>query len=62
MTVFDLGSESSKWKVGKQLHFRPKYMAVARLMHNRYVVKRIVQGSSWGHPDENRAPGIQKEA
>jgi predicted amino acid racemase len=61
MTVFDLGSGSTKWKVGKQLHFRPKYMAVARLMHNRYVVKRIIQGSSWVRPDKDRAKGIQKE-
>lgn len=44
MTVYDLGKEQKKWKVGKQLHFRPDYMAVARLMNNRYVTKRIVRG------------------
>jgi predicted amino acid racemase len=55
MTVFDLGQERSKWKVGKQLHFRPKYMAVARLMNNRYVVKRVVQGSSWHESDRDHS-------
>jgi predicted amino acid racemase len=50
VTVYDLGQDKRKWKVGKQLHFRPNYMAVARLMNNRYVTKRIVPGAS----DHNR--------
>ncbi|MGD8627512.1 MAG: alanine racemase [bacterium] len=61
MTVFDLGSERSKLKVGKQVHFRPKYMAVARLMNNRYVTKRVVRGSSSSGLDRESRRGIKKE-
>jgi hypothetical protein len=52
MTVYDLGERKGKWKVGMQLHFSPNYMAVARLMNNRYVTKRLVQ----------RTPGSREEA
>jgi predicted amino acid racemase len=42
MTVYDLGPRRGKWRVGGLLHFRPNYMAIARLMNNRYVTKRVV--------------------
>jgi predicted amino acid racemase len=42
MTVYDLGTERGKWRVGGKLHFRPNYMAVARLMNNRYVTKHVI--------------------
>lgn len=42
MTVYDLGARKGKWKVGGLLHFRPNYMAVARLMNNRYVDKKVI--------------------
>ena len=41
MTVYDLGREKGKFSVGKQLHFKPNYMAVARLMNTKYVTKDI---------------------
>jgi len=41
MTVYDLGVFRGKWRVGGKLHFRPNYMAVARLMNNRYVTKKV---------------------
>lgn len=45
MTVYSLGKDKRKWKVGKQMQFSPNYMAVARLMNNRYVEKKVVQSS-----------------
>jgi predicted amino acid racemase len=42
MTVYDLGAKRGKWRVGGALHFQPNYMAVARLMNNRYVTKRVI--------------------
>jgi len=42
MTVYDLGADRGKWRVGGRLHFRPNYMAVARLMNNRYVTKHVI--------------------
>jgi predicted amino acid racemase len=41
MTVYDLGDTRGRWRVGGKLHFRPNYMAVARLMNNRYVTKKV---------------------
>ncbi|MGD9140113.1 MAG: alanine racemase [bacterium] len=43
MTVYSLGKDKRKWKVGKQMQFSPNYMAVARLMNNRYVEKKVVR-------------------
>lgn len=41
MTVYDIGEKKGKFSVGKQLHFKPNYMAVARLMNTKYVTKEI---------------------
>jgi hypothetical protein len=42
MTVYDLGVKRGNWRVGGLLHFQPNYMAVARLMNNRYVTKKVI--------------------
>lgn len=42
MTVYDLGPKSSKYKVGDKIHFRPNYMAVARLTNSKYMSKVVV--------------------
>lgn len=42
MTVYDLGIENGKYKVGGKLDFFPNYMAVARLMNSRYVTKKVM--------------------
>ena len=42
MTVYDTGDKKGKFSVGKQLHFKPNYMAVARLMNTKYVTKEIL--------------------
>jgi predicted amino acid racemase len=42
MTVYDLGPKMGNWRVGGKLHFQPNYMAVARLMNNRYVTKNVI--------------------
>jgi predicted amino acid racemase len=41
MTVYDIGEKKGKFSVGRQLHFKPNYMAVARLMNTKYVTKEI---------------------
>ncbi len=41
MTVYDIGDKKGKFSVGKQIHFKPNYMAVARLMNTKYVTKEI---------------------
>ena len=42
MTVFDLGEENSKYKVGSQLNFIPNYTAAASLMNSRYITKNVI--------------------
>jgi predicted amino acid racemase len=42
MTVYDTGEKKGKFSVGKQIHFKPNYMAVARLMNTKYVTKEIL--------------------
>lgn len=42
MTVYDLGSEKGKYKVGGQIHFMPNYTSIARLMNSRYMAKKII--------------------
>lgn len=41
MTVYDLGVKSNKYKVGNQLHFRPNYMAIARLTNSKYMSRTV---------------------
>lgn len=41
MTVYDIGNEKGKYKVGGQIHFMPNYTSIARLMNSRYIVKKI---------------------
>ena len=41
MTVYDIGGKKGKFSVGKQVHFKPNYMAIARLMNTKYVTKEI---------------------
>ncbi|MBU1099302.1 MAG: alanine racemase [Bacteroidetes bacterium] len=41
MTVFDLGNNRNGYKVGDLLHFKPNYMATARLMNSKYITKTI---------------------
>jgi len=42
MSVYDLGKDRNSLSVGKTLHFHPNYMAVARLMHSRYIAKDFI--------------------
>jgi ornithine racemase len=42
MTVYDLGQKSGNYHVGDKLHFRPNYMAVARLTNSKYMKKKII--------------------
>ncbi len=42
MTVYDLGKEKRKYKVGDCIQFSPNYMAVARLMNSKYISKKII--------------------
>ena len=41
MTVYDLGNDKSKYKVGGQIHFMPNYTSIARLMNSHYITKKI---------------------
>jgi predicted amino acid racemase len=41
MTVYDLGSSKSGFKVGEQIKFSPNYMAVARLLNSKYITKLV---------------------
>ena len=41
MTVYDLGYKPNNIKVGSRIHFKPNYMAVARLMNSKYVTKIV---------------------
>lgn len=45
MTVYDITRSEQHYRVGDELLFRPNYMAVARLMHSKYVTKQIVSKS-----------------
>lgn len=45
MTVYDLGQKSGRYKVGDKIHFRPNYMAVARLTNSRYMTKEVTHSS-----------------
>ncbi|MBZ0200413.1 MAG: alanine racemase [Ignavibacteriaceae bacterium] len=42
MTVYDVGDSSLPYSTNNQLHFRPSYMGVARLMNSRYITKHLV--------------------
>ena len=42
MTVYDLGINKGKYKVGSQVSFRPNYTSIARLMNSRYMAKKII--------------------
>lgn len=43
MTVYDITRSNEHYRVGNELLFKPNYMAVARLMHSKYISKRIVR-------------------
>ena len=42
MTVYDLGNNLNGNKMGGQIHFRPNYTSIARLMNSRYMSKKII--------------------
>ncbi len=42
MTVYDVGNNESKYKMGGQIQFRPNYTSIARLMNSRYMSKKII--------------------
>jgi len=47
MTVYSLGSNlrragRRRYRVGGSVHFKPNYMGAARLMHSKYIEKRVV--------------------
>jgi len=47
MTVYTLGSNLDRagrrlYRVGGSVHFKPDYMGAARLMHSKYIEKRVV--------------------
>jgi predicted amino acid racemase len=47
MTVYDLGENrdragKSRYRVGSRIHFKPNYIAVARLMNSKYIDKVII--------------------
>lgn len=46
MTVYDVKDKKThsgkQYRVGSRLGFKPSYMAVARLMNSRFIVKRVV--------------------
>jgi ornithine racemase len=42
MTVYDIGKFKKTMTVGTKVHFKPSYMAVARLMHSRYISKKVI--------------------
>lgn len=37
MTVYDVTNSDKRYRVGNELRFKPNYMAVARLMHSKYI-------------------------
>ena len=41
MTVYDLGTDKGKYRVGGQIHFMPNYVSIARLMNSRYMTKKV---------------------
>lgn len=41
MTVYDIGEQKGNMQVHDQLHFRPNYMSIARIMNSRYMAKEI---------------------
>lgn len=42
MTVYDLGENPKLYKTGDQLSFKPNYMAVAKLMTDRFINKELI--------------------
>lgn len=46
MTVYDVTRSIKRYRVGNELLFKPNYMAVARLMHSKYISKTIVKPES----------------
>lgn len=46
MTVYDITRSSEHYRVGDALRFRPNYMAVARLMHSKYIGTEIMERPS----------------
>jgi len=42
MTVYDIGETKSKYRVGSKIHFKPNYIAIARIMNSRYITKKVV--------------------
>lgn len=56
MTVYNLDSGATDYQVGDRLHFKPNYMAVARLMHSKYVNKEIVTGGQVQLPAGDGVP------
>lgn len=47
MTVYDLGKNKKsngqqKYKIGQKIRFTPSYMAVARLMNSKFIVKTVL--------------------
>lgn len=43
MTVYDITRSSELYRVGDALRFRPNYMAVARLMHSKYISTEVIE-------------------
>ena len=41
MTVYNVGEEKKNLKVGGKIHFRPNYIATARIMNSRYISKTV---------------------
>ena len=42
MTVYGLGNNENNYEMGGQLHFRPNYTSIARIMNSRYMAKKII--------------------
>jgi predicted amino acid racemase len=47
LTVYDLGTNKrrdgkTKYKVGNRISFKPSYMGTARLMHSKFVEKKLI--------------------
>lgn len=41
LTVYGLGKSSENYSMGKQIRFRPNYMAVAQLMNSKFIGKEV---------------------
>lgn len=44
MTVYDFTDARNHYRVGDELNFTPNYMAVARLMHSKYIETEVSPG------------------